>query len=240
MRTSRRSLNCRLNTRRLRSRSSSRDRLDTVAVAKSLTFGLSFVLDDIENTIALVTYQTALGSGAGAALFSRTCGDHSPSTSRRQSRTPRSACGRAAQRSPCAVGAGVDTNAARLVEPTSIGCASCHSSSAGWIATTDRAPTSGRCLARTRLWPAVGRQRSAPRARHAEYVLSDSPDGRRFGHDGQRICRRAVRDRRPEPLHGVGATVSPLDVTDVYASSWFRTRRRRADSARSTRATANR
>ena len=43
--------------------------LDTVAVAKSLTFGLSFGLDDIENTIALTTYQTALGSDVGAALF---------------------------------------------------------------------------------------------------------------------------------------------------------------------------
>lgn len=43
--------------------------LDTIAVAKSLTFGLSFGLDDIENTTALMTYQAALGADVGATLF---------------------------------------------------------------------------------------------------------------------------------------------------------------------------
>jgi hypothetical protein len=42
-------------------------------VAKQLTFGLSFALDDIENTIAVQTYSTvldpALGTGTGATLF---------------------------------------------------------------------------------------------------------------------------------------------------------------------------
>lgn len=48
--------------------------LDTLAVAKSLTFGLSFGLDDIDNTIALQTYSAvfdpALGAGTGMKLFS--------------------------------------------------------------------------------------------------------------------------------------------------------------------------
>ncbi|MDZ7651500.1 MAG: penicillin acylase family protein [Burkholderiaceae bacterium] len=48
--------------------------LDTLAVAKSLTFGLSFGLDDIDNTVALQTYSAvfdpALGPGTGFALFS--------------------------------------------------------------------------------------------------------------------------------------------------------------------------
>jgi len=48
--------------------------LDTMTVAKSLTFGLSFGLGDIENTIALQTYAAVfdpvLGPGTGATLFS--------------------------------------------------------------------------------------------------------------------------------------------------------------------------
>ena len=44
--------------------------LDTLAVAKSLTFGLSFGLDDIQNTIALQTYSAVLGPATGYTLFS--------------------------------------------------------------------------------------------------------------------------------------------------------------------------
>jgi len=48
--------------------------LDTMTVAKSISFGLSFGLDDIENTIALQTYTAVfdpvLGLGTGATLFS--------------------------------------------------------------------------------------------------------------------------------------------------------------------------
>jgi penicillin amidase len=45
--------------------------LDTMTVAKSLTFGLSFGLDDIENTIALQTYSAVFGPQTGWALFSQ-------------------------------------------------------------------------------------------------------------------------------------------------------------------------
>ncbi|GIK84785.1 MAG: penicillin amidase [Betaproteobacteria bacterium] len=48
--------------------------LDSLTVAKSITFGLSFGLDDIENTIALQTYTAVfdpvLGPGTGRTLFS--------------------------------------------------------------------------------------------------------------------------------------------------------------------------
>lgn len=44
--------------------------LDSLAVAKSLTFGLSFGLDDIDNTIALQTYAAVFGPATGATLFS--------------------------------------------------------------------------------------------------------------------------------------------------------------------------
>jgi penicillin G amidase len=48
--------------------------LDTMTVAKSLIFSLSFGLDDIQNTIALQTYTAVfdpvLGAGTGATLFS--------------------------------------------------------------------------------------------------------------------------------------------------------------------------
>lgn len=48
--------------------------LDSMTVAKSITFGLSFGLDDIENTIALQTYTAVfdpfLGPGTGRTLFS--------------------------------------------------------------------------------------------------------------------------------------------------------------------------
>jgi len=48
--------------------------LDAMAVAKSLTFGLSFDLEDIDNTVALQTYSAvfdpALGPGTGSKLFS--------------------------------------------------------------------------------------------------------------------------------------------------------------------------
>ena len=48
--------------------------LDSLTVAKSLTFGLSFGLDDIEYTVALQTYAAVfdpvLGPGTGATLFS--------------------------------------------------------------------------------------------------------------------------------------------------------------------------
>jgi penicillin amidase len=44
--------------------------LDSLAVAKSLTFGLSFNLDDIANTIAVQTYSMVFGQGTGATLFS--------------------------------------------------------------------------------------------------------------------------------------------------------------------------
>ncbi len=49
--------------------------LDTMTVAKSLTFGLSFGLDDIQNTVALQTYSQVfdpvLGAGTGMTLFSQ-------------------------------------------------------------------------------------------------------------------------------------------------------------------------
>lgn len=49
--------------------------LDTMTVAKSITFGLSFGLDDIDNSIALQTYTAvfdgALGAGTGWKLFSQ-------------------------------------------------------------------------------------------------------------------------------------------------------------------------
>jgi penicillin amidase len=48
--------------------------LDTMTVAKSISFGLSFGLDEIENTIALQTYAAVfdpvLGPGTGFTLFS--------------------------------------------------------------------------------------------------------------------------------------------------------------------------
>ncbi len=48
--------------------------LDTMTVAKSIAFGLSFGLDDIQNTVALQTYSAVfdptLGEGTGATLFS--------------------------------------------------------------------------------------------------------------------------------------------------------------------------
>jgi penicillin G amidase len=44
--------------------------LDSVTVAKSYTFGLSFDLADIDYTQAVGSYQSALGPGAGMALFS--------------------------------------------------------------------------------------------------------------------------------------------------------------------------
>jgi len=49
--------------------------LDTMTVAKSITFGLSFGLDDIEYTVALQAYSAVfdpvLGPGSGATLFSQ-------------------------------------------------------------------------------------------------------------------------------------------------------------------------
>jgi penicillin amidase len=48
--------------------------LDTMTIAKSIAFSLSFGLEDIEYTTAVGTYQAVLdpllGAGAGAALFS--------------------------------------------------------------------------------------------------------------------------------------------------------------------------
>ncbi len=44
--------------------------LDTMTVVKSITFGLSFGLEDIENTIALQTYTAVFGLDTGATLFS--------------------------------------------------------------------------------------------------------------------------------------------------------------------------
>jgi penicillin amidase len=45
--------------------------LDSMTVAKSITFSLSFGLDDITNTVALQAYSAAFGPAAGAALFSQ-------------------------------------------------------------------------------------------------------------------------------------------------------------------------
>ncbi len=49
--------------------------LDSMTVAKSITFSLSFGLEDIDNTIALQTYSAVfdpqLGAGTGATLFSQ-------------------------------------------------------------------------------------------------------------------------------------------------------------------------
>ena len=44
--------------------------LDTVTVAKSITFELSFGLDDIANTVALQSYSAVFGPSTGATLFS--------------------------------------------------------------------------------------------------------------------------------------------------------------------------
>src|SRR6266852_4404889 len=43
--------------------------LDSAAIGKLLAFGLSFDLDDISRTVALLTYQGALGVPKGTALF---------------------------------------------------------------------------------------------------------------------------------------------------------------------------
>ena len=43
--------------------------LDTAAVTKLLAFGLAFELGDIDNTLRLMAYQTALGPVAGTLLF---------------------------------------------------------------------------------------------------------------------------------------------------------------------------
>jgi penicillin amidase len=45
--------------------------LDTMTVAKSIAFSLSFDLGDVANTQALLAYQEAYGPGAGYALFSQ-------------------------------------------------------------------------------------------------------------------------------------------------------------------------
>jgi penicillin G amidase len=45
--------------------------LDTVTVAKSIAFSLSFGLEDIDHTQALLTYQAVLGPAVGYALFSQ-------------------------------------------------------------------------------------------------------------------------------------------------------------------------
>ena len=45
------------------------EELDTAAVGKLIAFGLSFDLDDIDRTVALVSYQTAFGAAAGKRLF---------------------------------------------------------------------------------------------------------------------------------------------------------------------------
>jgi len=45
--------------------------LDTIAVAKAISFNLSFGLDDIDNTVALQTYSAVFGPAVGAALFSQ-------------------------------------------------------------------------------------------------------------------------------------------------------------------------
>jgi penicillin amidase len=44
--------------------------LDTVTVAKAITFELSFALDDIANTVALQTYSAVFGPATGLTLFS--------------------------------------------------------------------------------------------------------------------------------------------------------------------------
>jgi penicillin amidase len=44
--------------------------LDSMTVAKSITFSLSFGLEDIDNTVALQTYSAVFGPATGAALFS--------------------------------------------------------------------------------------------------------------------------------------------------------------------------
>jgi penicillin amidase len=43
--------------------------IDSVTVAKSIAFSLSFGLEDIEGTVALLTYQAVLGTAKGYALF---------------------------------------------------------------------------------------------------------------------------------------------------------------------------
>ncbi|MGE5358418.1 MAG: penicillin acylase family protein, partial [Bacteroidales bacterium] len=45
------------------------DPVDSVAVGKLIAFGLSFDLSDIDYTVALQTYTTVLGQAAGSALF---------------------------------------------------------------------------------------------------------------------------------------------------------------------------
>src|SRR5512134_1876690 len=44
--------------------------MDTMTVAKSIAFGLSFGLEDIENTVALQTYTAVFGPEIGMTLFS--------------------------------------------------------------------------------------------------------------------------------------------------------------------------
>lgn len=88
--------------------------LDTLAVAKQLTFGLSFGLDDISNTIALQTYAAVFGPATGATLFSEDLWRSQPFYL--ASTVPDASAGvAAAARSGAQVSVqGVDANAARL------------------------------------------------------------------------------------------------------------------------------
>jgi Penicillin amidase len=147
--------------------------LDGMAVVKLLTFGLSFGLDDIENTIALQTYSAvfdpALGAGTGLALFSQDLWRAQPfylaatvpDASHAAPQPPR----------PPALGEPRPTRRPqRWRVGTPSACARCPSSRTAWTARSVRARTNGPWPdgarpAAVRSWPTTRTSRSSSRRR---------------------------------------------------------------------------
>ena len=119
--------------------------LDTVTVAKSITFELSFGLDDIANTVALQSYSAVFGPATGATLFSEDLWRSQPFYL--ASTVPDASMGAAAplRATPPGHANGLTIPRLRSAAATSTASATSRSSSSGSVVTSDPVRTSGPC-----------------------------------------------------------------------------------------------
>ena len=194
--------------------------LDTMTVAKSIAFSLSFGLEDIDYTQALLTYQAVLGphgrlrallAGPLARAAVRPCVDGARRLGADRPRTADPADPARRGRSPPRRRTWPPTRpscdlAREYLERVKADPVLRHHLDRGNRPGSNQWAVSGR---HTDDRPAADRQRPAPRARHALDLLPDPSHGGRLRRDGQRLRRRPLRHRRAEPRHRVGLDRQP-------------------------------
>jgi penicillin G amidase len=186
--------------------------LDTVAVVKLLAFGLSFDLNDIDNTLKLIAYQTALGPVAGALLFREDVMRsepfaHAPTIEPGETSNPVVSHGKPAWSTSFLSSTTLNLAADALAKAKAAGPAAADEAGSNVFAVSGSVSESGRAMV----------------ASDPHLALPSPSTFYEIGLDAKDLALYGVTfPGTPLVVHGMnqhiawGSTVNPTDVTDVY------------------------